>query len=168
MLRVLETIKGKILLSAVLISLGLSLGAVYIYLGGSGTQGENIIYTNVHIYGNITYFKGYPDTVIIEGTLTEEQKANAQTIALSDPQVEQLIEGKDYILKFYAKYKVSTATNVTTSSMDENITVNEYIVLWRLDLIGAIVTIQFPDATGINVEVNLDTGEVVSVKTFDE
>ncbi|MCP8314230.1 MAG: hypothetical protein H3Z53_07665 [archaeon] len=155
----LETMKGRILLSAVLISLGLSLGAIYVYVVGSGAQGGNIIY-EVPANGNVTYFyKLYPDIVIIEGTLTEEQKANAQTIALSDPQVEQLIEGKDYILKFYAKYEVS----VSNVSMGESI-----LRIDRLDLIGAIVTIQFPDATGINVEVNLDMGEVVSVKTFDE
>ncbi|MCK4730847.1 MAG: hypothetical protein KAT65_00185, partial [Methanophagales archaeon] len=88
--------------------------------------------------------------------LTEEQVEKAKHIALSDPEVKRILNGKDYEI-------VVGRPLVKMSSYEIPIAEGFSVMGSTEDLIGASVKIKFTDGTIVTVYVSLEKGEVIRI-----
>ena len=89
--------------------------------------------------------------------LTEEQEEKAKHIALSDPEVKEILKGKDYEI-------VVGRPLVKMSSYEIPIAEGFSVMGSTEELIGASVKFKFTDGTILSVHVNLEKEEVIRMK----
>ena len=134
---------------------GITVGEVL--LSKPGFAGKTYLNHHVFVYVNLNTEKV---TGINEGLkdfrLTEEQAKKAKHIALSDPEVKEILNGKDYeivvgrpLVKMNS-YEIPIAEGFSVMSSTE-------------ELIGASVKFKFTDGTIVPVRVSLEKEEVIRI-----
>ena len=134
---------------------GITVGEVL--LSKPGFAGKTYLNHHVFVYVNLNTEKV---TGINEGLkdfrLTEEQAKKAKHIALSDPEVKEILNGKDYeivvgrpLVKM-SSYEIPIAEGFSVMSSTE-------------ELIGASVKFKFTDGTIATVHVNREKEEVIRI-----
>ena len=143
----LETFKGRALLATVLILIGFGLGMSYVVASGAR--------------GPIAYFEckviwiGEEPSLTPDGRIRLEEQAI--DLALSNPRVKELIEGKQY--RVVAAFYISGRYEIGPKE-------GEYTIL-RFEWDGklrTLVTIIFADDSGYYVDVNLTDGIVEDIR----
>ncbi|HJH27201.1 MAG TPA: hypothetical protein C5S37_10670 [Methanophagales archaeon] len=126
-------------------------------LSKSGFAGKTYLHHHVLVYVNLN--TGLV-TGINEGLkdfrLTEEQEERANHIALSDPEVKKILNGKDYEI-------VVGRPLVKMSSYEIPIVEGFSVMGSTKELIGASVKFKFTDGTIVPVHVSLEKEEVIRI-----
>jgi hypothetical protein len=143
----LKTIKGKAVLAIVLILLGFSLSIAYVV--ASGALEETVTYTvKLILVGGVL-----PQLTNIERAELEDK---AIRIALSNLQVKELVDGKQYYVNSSLRFRLKV--NPQLQQEGENI----FLCEWD-EKLRAIVAIVFADGSGYYVDVNLTEERVESI-----
>ena len=134
---------------------GITVGEVL--LSKQGFAGKKYLNHHVFVYVNLNTAEV---TGINEGLkdfrLTEEQAKKAEHIALSDPEVKKILNGKDYEIEVgrplvkMSSYEIPIAEGFSVMGSTE-------------ELIGASVKIKFTDGTIVPVHVSLEKEEVIRI-----
>jgi hypothetical protein len=134
---------------------GITVGEVL--LSKPDFAGKKYLHYYVSVYVNLNTKEV---TGINEGLndfrLTEEQAKKAKHIALSDPEVKRILNGKDYEI-------VVGRPLVKMSSYEIPIAEGFSVMGSTEELIGASVKIKFTDGTIVTVYVSLEKGEVIRI-----
>ena len=135
---------------------GITVGEVL--LTKAGFAGKKYLHYYVSVYVNLNTEEV---TGINEGLkdfrLTEEQARKAEHIALSDPEVEKILNGKDYEIEVgrplvkMSSYEIPIAEGFSVMGSTE-------------ELIGASVKFKFTDGTIVSAHVSLEKEEVIRMK----
>ena len=134
---------------------GITVGEVL--LSKPGFAGKTYLNHHVFVYVNLNTEEV---TGINEGLkdfrLTEEQAEKAKHIALSDPEVKKVLNGKDY--------EIEVGRPLVKMSSYEIPIVEGFSVMGSTEeLIGASVKIKFTDGTIVPVHVSLEKEEVIRI-----
>ena len=134
---------------------GITVGEVL--LSKPGFAGKTYLNHHVFVYVNLNTEEV---TGIDEGLkdfrLTEEQAEKAKHIALSDPEVKKVLNGKDY--------EIEVGRPLVKMSSYEIPIVEGFSVMGSTEeLIGASVKIKFTDGTIVPVHVSLEKEEVIRI-----
>ena len=134
---------------------GITVGEVL--LSKPDFAGKKYLHYYVSVYVNLNTGEV---TGINEGLkdfrLTEEQAEKAKHIALSDPEVKKILNGKDYEIEVgrplvkMSSYEIPIAEGFSVMGSTE-------------ELIGASVKIEFTDGTIVPVHVSLEKEEVIRI-----
>ena len=134
---------------------GITVGEVL--LSKAGFAGKKYLNHHVFVYVNLNTEEV---TGINEGLkdfrLTEEQEKKAKHIALSDPEVKKILNGKDYEIEVgrplvkMSSYEIPIAEGFSVMGSTE-------------ELIGASVKFKFTDGTIVPVHVSLEKEEVIRI-----
>ena len=134
---------------------GITVGEVL--LSKPDFAGKKYLHYYVSVYVNLNTGEV---TGINEGLkdfrLTEEQEEKAKHIALSDPEVKKILNGKDYEIEVgrplvkMSSYEIPIAEGFSVMGSTE-------------ELIGASVKIKFTDGTIVPVHVSLEKEEVIRI-----
>ncbi len=134
---------------------GITVGRVLLTKAGLG--GRWYLHHQVFVYVNLNTGEV---TGINEGLkdfrLTEEQEERAKHIALSDPEVKKILNGKDYEIEVgrplvkMSSYEIPIAEGFSVMGSSE-------------ELIGASVKLKFTDGTIATVHVSLEKEEVIRI-----
>ena len=134
---------------------GITVGEVL--LSKPGFAGKKYLHYYVSVYVNLNTGEV---TGINEGLkdfrLTEEQAKKAEHIALSDPEVKKILNGKDYEIEVgrplvkMSSYEIPIAEGFSVMGSTE-------------ELIGASVKIKFTDGTIVPVHISLEKEEVIRI-----
>jgi len=134
---------------------GITVGAVL--LSKPDFAGKKYLHYYVSVYVNLNTKEV---TGINEGLndfrLTEEQAKKAKHIALSDPEVKRILNGKDYEIEVgrplvkMSSYEIPVAEGFSVMGSTE-------------ELIGASVKFRFTDGTIVPVHVSLEKEEVIRI-----
>lgn len=134
---------------------GITVGEVL--LSKQGFAGKKYLNHHVFVYVNLNTAEV---TGINEGLkdfrLTEEQAKKAEHIALSDPEVKKILNGKDYEIEVgrplvkMSSYEIPIAEGFSVMGSTE-------------ELMGASVKFKFTDGTIATVHVNLEKEEVIRI-----
>ena len=134
---------------------GITVGEVL--LSKQGFAGKTYMNHYVFVYVNLnTGEVAGINEVLKDFRLTEEQAEKAKHIALSDPEVKRILNGKDYEI-------VVGRPLVKMSSYEIPIAEGFSVMGSTEELIGASVKIVFTDGTIVPVYVNLEKGEVIRI-----
>jgi hypothetical protein len=135
---------------------GITVGEVL--LSKSGFAGKKYLHHYVSVYVNLNTEEVVG---INEGLkdfrLTEEQEERAKQIALSDPEVKKIVNGKDYEIRVgrplvkMSSYEIPLAEGFSVMGSTE-------------ELIGASVKFKFTDGTILSVHVSLENEEVIRIQ----
>ena len=134
---------------------GITVGEVL--LSKPDFAGKKYLHYYVSVYVNLNTEEV---TGINEGLkdfrLTEEQARKAEHIALSDPEVKKIVNGKDYEIEVgrplvkMSSYEIPIAEGFSVMGSTE-------------ELIGASVKFKFTDGTIVSVHVSLEKEEVIRI-----
>ena len=134
---------------------GITVGVVLLTKAGFGGRWYSHHYVFVYVNLNTAEVTGI-DEVLKDFRLTEEQEEKAKHIALSDPEVKKILNGKDYEIEVgrplvkMSSYEIPIAEGFSVMGSTE-------------ELIGASVKIEFTDGTIVPVHVSLEKEEVIRI-----
>lgn len=134
---------------------GITVGRVLLTKAGFGGRWYSHHYVFVYVNLNTEEVTGI-DEDLKDFRLTEEQEEKAKHIALSDPEVKQILNGKDYEIEVCRplvkmnSYEIPIAEGFSVMGITE-------------ELIGASVKLKFTDGTIVPVHVSLEKEEVIRI-----
>jgi len=134
---------------------GITVGEVL--LAKAGFAGKKYLHYYVSVYVNLNTGEvtGINER-LKDFRLTEEQEERAKHIALSDPEVKKIVNGKDYEIEVgrplikMSSYEIPIAEGFSVMGSTE-------------ELIGASVKFKFTDGTIVPVHVSLEKEEVIRI-----
>lgn len=134
---------------------GITVGEVLLTKAGFGGRWYSHHYVFVYVNLNTGEVTGINEG-LKDFRLTEEQEEKAKHIALSDPEVKKIVNGKDYEIEVgrplvkMSSYEIPIAEGFSVMGSTE-------------ELIGASVKFKFTDGTIVHVHVSLEKEEVIRI-----
>ena len=134
---------------------GITVGEVLLAKAGFGGRWYSHHYIFIYVNLNTEEVTGINEG-LKDFRLTEEQEKKAKHIALSDPEVKKILNGKDYEIEVgrplvkMSSYEIPIAEGFSVMGSTE-------------ELIGASVKFKFTDGTIVPVHVSLEKEEVIRI-----